>query len=334
MFSGYDPSYNPEALERAKAESKELSEEQQNMADKWAAAMESYNVEAETAQMAAETAVAGDEVVAAEIIATGDAGIAETEPQIQQAFKNRIALEAQQIVKGSKPDEAPLTPISDRERHDPDNLVARAVAAGSGEDTINLNNIGAKLEGEGVDIKREVEAMNPDIAKDMATVGGTKLETAAEQAQAADSLAVDTGAKALALKEQAADTAKAVKHGDIDAATKVAEFTQAAAELDNLAGNATSAATMNGQEVSETIGEARTMAEEAKGIVNQAQTEAATAEAQTEDQETDHEAAENGEENKTENEGEEIPQNIFDINNSQSHQELITPDDDRKPAAA
>lgn len=357
MISGFDPSYNPETLERAKAESKELDPQQQEMADRWAAAMESSGVETATAQAAAETAVAGDEVAAAEIVAEGEPNIAETEPQIQQAIEDRVAQEAQnaaidavadatvsaavapvagpiaaeaasnivsngiqhfaedggdssfdplppekqramsqeqaqRIVQATKPDEASLTPISDEERHDSDNLVAQAVTEGSGVGTINLNDVGAKLEGDGVRIKEEVDAMDADIAEDLAVAGGTGIESTAAQSQAADSLAVDAGAKALALKEQAADVAAAVEQGDTDADAKVAEFTQAASDLETLTGKAESAATMIGQEVSETIGEARAMTDEAKDAVDQAQTEAAAAE-----EEKDEEEGEDGDEN-------------------------------------
>lgn len=356
MFGGYDPSYNPEALERAKAESEELDPQQQEMADKWAAAMESSGVETATAQAAAETAVAGDEVTAAEIVAEGEPNIAETEPQIQQAIEDRVAQEtqnaaidtvadatvsaavapiagpiaaeaasnivsngiqhfaenggdssfdplppekqramsqeeAQRIVQVTKPDEASLTPISDEERHDSNNLVARAVSKGSG-DGINLNDVGAELERDGVKIKEEVDAMNADIAEDLAVAGGTGVESTTAQSQVADSLAVDTGAKALALKKQAADVAAAVKQGDTDTDAKVAEFTQAASDLETLTGKAESAATMIGQEVPETIDEARAMTDEAKDAVDQTQTEAAATE-----EEKDEEESEDGGEN-------------------------------------
>ncbi len=70
MFGAYDPSYNPESLEKAKAENKELSPQQQEMADKWASAMAENGVEANTAQIAAETGITtGDETAAAEIVA-------------------------------------------------------------------------------------------------------------------------------------------------------------------------------------------------------------------------------------------------------------------------
>ena len=57
--------------------------------------MGEYRVETATAQAAAETAVAGDEVTAAEIVAEGEPNIAETEPQIQQAIEDRVAQETQ-----------------------------------------------------------------------------------------------------------------------------------------------------------------------------------------------------------------------------------------------
>ena len=357
MFGGYDPSYNPEALERAKAESKELDPQQQEMADKWAAAMESSGVEAATAQAAAETAVAGDEVTAAEIVAEGEPNIAETEPQIQQAIEDRVAQEtqnaaidavadatvsaavapiagpiaaeaasnivsngiqhfaedggdssfdplppekqramsqeqAQQIVQATKPDEASLTPINDKERYDDDNLVAQAVSEGSGKGTIDLNSVGGKLEGQGVGIQGEVDKMKADTAKDIAMAGGDQTEATVDPAQTVDNLTIDTGAEALALKEQAADVKAAVEKGDADADSKVAEFTQAAAETEQLAGIAESASIQAGEQISETVGEARNMAEEAKDAVNQAQTEAA-AEEEEKDKDKDEDEGEN-----------------------------------------
>lgn len=357
MFGGYDPSYNPEALERAKAESKELDPQQQEMADKWAAKMGEYRVETATAQAAAETAVAGDEVTAAEIVAEGEPNIAETEPQIQQAIEDRVAQEtqnaaidavadatvsaavapiagpiaaeaasnivsngiqhfaedggdssfdplppekqramsqeqAQQIVQATKPDEASLTPINDKERYDDDNLVAQAVSEGSGKGTIDLNSVGGKLEGQGVGIQGEVDKMKADTAKDIAMAGGDQTEATVDPAQTVDNLTIDTGAEALALKEQAADVKAAVEKGDADADSKVAEFTQAAAETEQLAGIAESASIQAGEKISETVGEARNMAEEAKDAVNQAQTEAA-AEEEEKDKDKDEDEGEN-----------------------------------------
>lgn len=163
-------------------------------------------------------------------------------------------------------------------RYDDDNLVAEAVSAGSGEGTIDLNGVGGKLEGQGIGIQDEVEKMKADTAKDIALAGGDETESTIAPAQTADNLAVDTGAQALAIKEQAADVKAAIEDGTADADSIVAEFTQSASETEQLADIAESASVEAGEQVSETIGEARKMTEEAKEAVEEAKTEAETSE--------------------------------------------------------
>ena len=447
MFGGYDPSYNPEALEAKKTENKELTPEQQAMAKKWAVTMGESGVETATAQAVAE-AVA--ETTQAEAEPETEPTIPETEPVLQaQAEENMTQAqidmanaeasaaaaqaEADQAVmngeepeeyeeveedyidqngkpakrkvrrpkikdKGLKPgapmqgmgaeetlqtmaaaspagaiiaeavDQAleyakqgindveapqigdsgakedgadnkdgneaepgnqgeeeasmttqagiqhfpqgegasgfnPLTPeeqiaqqqaaeANTAQRYDDDNLVAQAVSEGSGKGTIDLNSVGGKLEGQGVGIQGEVDKMKADTAKDVAMAGGDQTEATVDPAQTVDNLTIDTGAEALALKEQAADVKAAVENGDTDADSKVAEFTQAAAETEQLAGIAESASIQAGEQISETVGEARNMAEEAKDAVNQAQTEAAAEEGKK-DKDKDEDEGEN-----------------------------------------
>lgn len=449
MFGGYDPSYNPEALEAKKAESKELTPEQQEMANKWAAKMGEYRVETATAQAVAE-AVAETTQAEAEAEPETEPTIPETEPVLQaqaeenmtqaqidmanaeasaaaaQAEADQAAMngeepeeyeeveedyidqngkpakrkvrrpkikdkaskpgipvqgmgaeetlqtmaaaspagaiiaeavdqaleyakqgvndvEAPQIGdSGAKEDGAdnkdgneaepgnqgeeeasmtteagiqhfpqkegasgfnPLTPeeqiaqqqaaeANAAQRYDDDNLVAQAVSEGSGKGTIDLNSVGGKLEGQGVGIQGEVDKMKADTAKDIAMAGGDQTEATVDPAQTVDNLTIDTGAEALALKEQAADVKAAVEKGDADADSKVAEFTQAAAETEQLAGIAESASIQAGEQISETVGEARNMAEEAKDAVNQAQTEAAAKE-EEKDEDKDEDEGEN-----------------------------------------
>lgn len=457
MFGGYDPSYNPEALEAKKTENKELTPEQQAMAKKWAVTMGESGVETATAQAVAE-AVA--ETTQAEAEPETEPTIPETEPVLQaQAEENMTQAqidmanaeasaaaaqaEADQAVmngeepeeyeeveedyidqngkpakrkvrrpkikdKGLKPgapvqgmgaeetlqtmaaaspagaiiaeavDQAleyakqgindveapqigdsgakedgandkdgneaepgnqgeeeasmtteatevpqapagiqhfpqkegasgfnPLTPeeqiaqqqaaeANTAQRYDDDNLVAQAVSEGSGKGTIDLNSVGGKLEGQGVGIQGEVDKMKADTAKDIAMAGGDQTEATVDPAQTVDNLTIDTGAEALALKEQAADVKAAVEKGDADADSKVAEFTQAAAETEQLAGIAESASIQAGEQISETVGEARNMAEEAKDAVNQAQTEAAAEEEEKDkDKDKDEDEGEN-----------------------------------------
>ncbi len=447
MFGGYDPSYNPEALEARKKENKELTPEQQAMAKKWAVTMGESGVETATAQAVAE-AVA--ETTQAEADPETEPTIPETEPVLQaqaeenmtqaqidmanaeasaaaaQAEADQAAMngeepeeyeeveedyidqngkpakrkvrrpkikdkaskpgipvqgmgaeetlqtmaaaspagaiiaeavdqaleyakqgindvEAPQIGdSGAKEDGAdnkdgneaepgnqgeeeasmtteagiqhfpqkegasgfnPLTPeeqiaqqqaaeANAAQRYDDDNLVAQAVSEGSGKGTIDLNSVGGKLEGQGVGIQGEVDKMKADTAKDIAMAGGDQTEATVDPAQTVDNLTIDTGAEALALKEQAADVKAAVEKGDADADSKVAEFTQAAAETEQLAGIAESASIQAGEQISETVGEARNMAEEAKDAVNQAQTEAA-AEEEEKDKDKDEDEGEN-----------------------------------------
>lgn len=177
-------------------------------------------------------------------------------------------------------------------RYDDDNLVAEAVSAGSGKGTIDLNGVGGKLEGQGIGIQGEVEKMKADTAKDIALAGGDETESTIAPAQTADNLAVDTGAQALAIKEQAADVKAAIENGTADADSMVAEFTQSASETEQLAGIAESASVEAGEQVSETIGEARKMTEEAKEAVEEAKTEAETSE-EGEDEGDDEEDGEN-----------------------------------------
>lgn len=449
MFGGYDPSYNPEALEAKKTENKELAPEQQAMAKKWAVTMGESGVETATAQAVAE-AVA--ETTQAEAEPETEPTIPETEPVLQaqaeenmtqaqidmanaeasaaaaqaeadqaamngeepeeyeeveedyidqngkpakrkvrrQKIKDKASkpgipvqgmgaeetlqtmaaaspagaiiaeavdqaleyakqgindVEAPQIGdSGAKEDGAdnkdgneaepenqgeeeasmttqagiqhfpqgegassfnPLTPeeqiaqqqaaeANTAQRYDDDNLVAQAVSEGSGKGTIDLNSVGGKLEGQGVGIQGEVDKMKADTAKDVAMAGGDQTEATVDPAQTVDNLTIDTGAEALALKEQAADVKAAVENGDTDADSKVAEFTQAAAETEQLAGIAESASIQAGEQISETVGEARNMAEEAKDAVNQAQTEAAAEEGKKDkDKDKDEDEGEN-----------------------------------------
>lgn len=439
MFGGYDPSYNPEALEKAKAESKELDPQQQEMADKWAATMASNGVETAVAQAAAETvateteptipetepvlqAQAEENMTQAQIdMANAEAEVAAAQAEADDAVMNGEdpeeyeEVEEDYIDQNGKPakrkvrrpkisnkqfkpgtpvqgmgaeetlqtmaaaspagaviaeavdqaleyakqgindidvpgadggpkedgkddkdgleatpnnqegEEAPMTPetpeVSEApagiqhfpqgeatssfnpltpeeqlaqqqaaeadaaQRYDGDNLVAQAVSDGSGEGTIDLNSVGGKLEGEGVGIQGEVDKMKADTAKDIAMAGGNQTEATIDPAQTVDNLTVDAGAEALALKEQAADVKAAVENGDADADSKVAEFTQAAAETEQLASIAESASIEAGEQISETVGEARNMTEEAKDAVNQAQTEAAVTEEERKDEE-------------------------------------------------
>lgn len=430
MFGGYDPSYNPESLEAKKAENKELTPEQQEMANKWAATMgesvaeavagpeteptipetepvlqaqveenmtqaqiDMANAEASAAAAQAEAdraAMNGEEPEEYEEVeedyidqngklakrkvlrpkvkdkalkpgapvqgmgaeetlqtmaAASPAGaiIAEAVDQALEYAKQGINdVEAPQMGDGGAKEngadnevsneaapenqgeeetsttaeatEAPQTPAgiqhfpqeegasgfnpltpeeqlaqqqaaeaNTAQRYDEDNLVAQAVSEGSGEGTIDLNSVGGKLEGQGVGIQDEVDRMKADTAKDVAMAGGGQAEDTVDPAQTVDNLTIDAGAEALALKEQAADVKAAVENGDTDADSKVAEFTQAAAETEQLAGIAESASIQAGEQISETVGEARNMAAEAKDAVNQAQTEA-TAEEEKKDE--------------------------------------------------
>jgi hypothetical protein len=428
MFGGYDPAYNPESLEKAKAENKELSPQQQEMADKWAAAMDDHEVAPDVAQAAAESAIAaGDPNVATEIVAEAAATEAaqetpeeaveseeadlEEQPESEQdedgkggprrKFKHTDAKPGQDVNQTSTdatienmktltpagavvadavtdaititeqglnegvginqvadfvenvhtaaqmakdgeggddsraPEEAgeeettaeqqpapsteiqhfnagdndtssfqPLSPEEQRAqaqavtevtapdgamsdlpeaetRYDSDNLVAQAVAENSGKGSIDLNSIGSKLEGDGVDIADEVADMKADIANDV-TESGTdgSPESAEEEAATAEKLAVDAAATALAVKEKAADTASAIENGSATADTQSAEFTQAAAELDTLIDTAENSATESGTEVSEKVAQARKLSEEAKTAVSEAQSEADAAESE------------------------------------------------------
>lgn len=380
MFGGYDPSYNPESLEAKKAENKELTPEQQEMANKWAATMGESVAETvagvETEPTIPETepvlqAQAEENMTQAQIdMANAEASAAAAQAEADRAAMNgeepeeyeeveedyidqngklakRKVLRPKVKDKASKPGapvqgmgakengadnevgneaapenqgeeetsttaeatEAPQTPAgiqhfpqeegasgfnpltpeeqlaqqqaaeaSAAQRYDEDNLVAQAVSEGSGEGTIDLNSVGGKLEGQGVGIQDEVDKMKADTAKDIAMAGGGQTEDTVDPVQTVDNLTIDAGAEALALKEQAADVKAAVENGDTDADSKVAEFTQAAAETEQLAGIAESASIQAGEQISETVGEARNMAAEAKDAVNQAQTEATTEE--------------------------------------------------------
>lgn len=87
MFSGYDPSYNPENLEKAKqkAEQGELSPEQAATANKWSEAMkdvgETSAEEAPEATIEAAAEGGGDEA---------EPTIAETEPQLMQQLAENM----------------------------------------------------------------------------------------------------------------------------------------------------------------------------------------------------------------------------------------------------
>ena len=177
------------------------------------------------------------------------------------------------------PPEEQLAQLKAREtaqpsRYDGDNLVAEAVSDGSGKGTIDLDSTGGKLEGEGVGIQDEVEKMDADIANDVAMAGGDKAESNIKPEQTADNLSVDAGAKALAVKEKAADVVTAIERDDKDVDAKITEFNQAASETEQLTGTAESASIEAGKEISETVGEARKMTEEAKNAVNEAKAEA------------------------------------------------------------
>lgn len=76
MFGGYDPSYNPENLEKKKAENKELSPEQQAMANKWSTAMEG-----------------APEAGTLETTQEAEPTIPETEPQLQANLEEGMAAE-------------------------------------------------------------------------------------------------------------------------------------------------------------------------------------------------------------------------------------------------
>ena len=72
MFGGYDPSYNPENLEKKKAEAKELDPQQAAVANKWSEAMADTETTAETPAEAEPT-------------------IPETEPQLQANLEEDMA---------------------------------------------------------------------------------------------------------------------------------------------------------------------------------------------------------------------------------------------------
>lgn len=114
MIGGYDPSYNPENLEKLKAsgeQSGELSEEQAEMAGKWAQAME--NVGEAPAAEAPEA-----EVPAAEGGDQAEPTIAETEPQLQQQLAEHM--DADGLPTDDEQTEEPVEEATEEETDDED----------------------------------------------------------------------------------------------------------------------------------------------------------------------------------------------------------------------
>lgn len=135
------------------------------------------------------------------------------------------------------------------ERKDPNNLVAQEVGQNLSDTSIDLNGVGANLEGKGVDISDEVDHLDADIAYDRAQTAQDGLSEDGKDTDAANNLAVDAGATALAAKESAAVAEEAVERGSADADLLLQEAQEKAAFAQSIAGearDAASAAAVNG----------------------------------------------------------------------------------------
>lgn len=272
MFGGYDPSYNPETAGAKKSgEAEEVSPQQQEMADKWATVME--DTPEATQQSQAEQTDDGQ--------ASGIQHF--SEKSIDSTGFNPLSPEEQKAVAATE----------DTSRNDNDNLVARAVAEASGKgDSLDLNSVGAKLEQEGVSIQDEVASLEPDIAEDMREADNNGADGTASSTEVVSNLAVEAGAKALALKEEAGEKAMALSadiaskaaaqaegggvalqtEGSLD--SQIADFNENKSKTEELAQTAQSAANAAGIEPSKTITEAQTMITEAQEIIDTAQNDA------------------------------------------------------------
>lgn len=276
MFGGYDPAYNPESLEKRKvtAEQKELSQEQQEMADKWAASMSELGTEASTAEsntMDAEVSTPAHTEI--QHFSPHDSNEASNfqplSPEEQRAQMQANAEMSPERHDMQGPDTLNPDPLDQSaERNDDNNLVVEAITENSGEDSIDLNSVGQKLEGDGVAIADEVENLQPDIANDLAKAG-TEDQRASQEL--ADDLAIDAAASALATKEKAADTISAIENKSVTAEAEKADFDQTVAELDTLIDTAENTAVQAGKPVSEKIDQARKLSEEAKDAVTEAE---------------------------------------------------------------
>ncbi len=285
MFGGYDPAYNPESLEKrkAKAEQQELSQEQQEIADKWAASMNELDAEttsAETTAMDAETAAPAS----AEIQHFNPHDSNETsnfqplspeEQRAQMQASTKIPPEPYKTFDSDPLNSDSLNPDpldQPSESYDEDNLVVEAIVENSGKGSVDLNSVGQKLESDGVAIADEVENLQPDIANDLAKAG---TEDPRAGQELADELAIDAAASALAAKEKAADTISAIENESITVEAEQADFEQTVAELDTLIDTAENTAVQAGKAVSEKVDQARKLSEEAKDAVTEAENKVA-----------------------------------------------------------
>ena len=201
-------------------------------------------------------------------------------PEEQQAGK--IVAEAAHGQTYSEPGEADTPHVVDE-----DNLVAREVGSNLGEGGLDLNSVGQKLEGDGVDIQGEVDSLKTDIAEDLAaatTAGNAENEE--RDAVTANNLAVEGASSALAAKEAAGEAIEEAKHGYDDALEKIEKANELANQAVELANTSEEVAVSAGSTVAtEAISDTMEMAKEAENLANKADEIAKKA---------DEEKAENG----------------------------------------
>ena len=211
---------------------------------------------------------------------TAESTFSPLSPEEQQAGK--IAAEAAHGKTYTEPGEADTPHVVDE-----DNLVAREVGSNLGEGNLDLNSVGQKLEGEGVDIQGEVESLNTDIAEDLAaaTTAGN-VENEERDAVTANNLAVEGASSALAAKEAAGEAIEEAKHGSDDALEKIEKANELANQAVELANTSEEVAISAGSTVAtEAISDTQEMAKEAQDLAAKADEIAKKA---------DEEKAENG----------------------------------------
>ena len=310
MIGGYDPSYNPENLEKKNAESKELDPQQAAMASKWSDAMEGVGETGTTLETATEVAtpnIPEDEQTLQNNLEENMGNSDELPTTDADNDAAPIGAAASAATEGTtiqhfSPDNnaastfAPLSPEEQRSKaiaaeaahgktysepgedqinssvHDDDNLVAKAVSENLGAGGVDLNEVGQKLEAEGVDITSEANSLEADAAADIsaATTSGDP-DNIAHDAVTANNLSVEGGAFALAAKKTAGEAVEEAKHGGDDALAKIAEANRLADKAEELAGASQEVNAAAGNAGAETINsQAIDMAKEAKDIAEKA----------------------------------------------------------------